>query len=107
MKFRVTEIPPYKQAPANGSERDNQKLRSEALRIEARKAFQALITQQNVRLTIRYFRKKGRSDASNIAGGITDALNGIAYNDDKQITEIHYQEMKGSIDEYQVLVEPI
>ena len=74
MQFRVTELPPYKQAPANGSERDNQRLRSEALRKEARKAFLALITQQNVRLTIRYFRKKGRSDAANIVGGVADAL---------------------------------
>jgi len=37
--------------------------------------------------------------------GISDALNGLAYIDDRQIDEIHYMEEKGIVDEYIVVVE--
>ena len=107
MELYVKEIPPYKQAPADRRERENQRTRTAALRKEVQNRFTTPMRQMGVRLTITYCRHKGRSDAVNIIGGIADALNGIAYDDDKQITEIHYRETKGSIDEYHVIVEEV
>jgi len=107
MKLHVKEIPPYKQTPADRKERVNQKIRVDALRKEAVRIFASPIRQKSVRLRIEYSRNKGRSDATNIIGGIADSLNGIAYDDDRQITEIHYEEKKGNIDEYQVIVEEV
>lgn len=104
-KLYIKEIPPYKQTPADRRERENQKIRTDALRREAESLFKTPVKEKNVRLTIKYCRCKGRSDAANIIGGVADALNGIAYDDDRQITEIHYQETKGNVDEYQVIVE--
>jgi len=104
-KLHVEEIPPYKQTPADRRERENQKIRTDALRREAESQFKTPISERNVRLTIKYCRCKGRSDAANIIGGIADALNEIAYDDDRQITEIYYQETRGNVDEYQVIVE--
>ena len=104
-KLHVKEIPPYKQTPADSRERKNQKIRTDALRREAEKQFKTPITRKNIRLIIKYCRCKGKSDAVNVIGGIADALNRIAYEDDKQITEIHYQEMRGDIDEYHASVE--
>jgi len=107
MKLCVKEIPPYKQAPADGRERENKRIRTMALKREAKEELSIPIKQKSVRLVIWYSRLRGKSDAVNIIGGIADALNGIAYNDDRQITEIHYDETKGNIDEYQVIVEEI
>lgn len=104
-KLYVKENPPYKQTPADSSERKNQKIRTNALRREAEKQFKTPITRKNIRLIIRYCRCKGKPDAVNVIGGIADALNRIAYEDDRQITEIHYMEIRGDIDEYHVSVE--
>lgn len=105
-KLHVKGIPPYKQTPADRRERENQVIRTATLRREAEHKFPTTM-KQSIRLTITYRRQKGRSDALNIIGGIADALNGIAYDDDKQITEIHYQETEGSLDEYHLIVEPV
>jgi Holliday junction resolvase RusA-like endonuclease len=105
-KLHVKGIPPYKQAPADRREKENQMTRIKALRREAEHTFPTPI-KQSIRLTIMYRRQKGRSDAANIIGGIADALNGIAYGDDKQITQINYQETKGNVDEYQIIIEEL
>jgi len=60
-----------------------------------------------VHLKVEYHRHKGRSDAANIIDGIADALNKIAYVDDKQIVEIHYHEALGKVDEYWVEIEEV
>jgi len=106
MRLHICEIPPYKQAPADTNERRNQMKRTEALKSAAVNEKTAPI-KGKVSLTITYSRKSGRSDAANIIGGIADALNGIAYDDDKQIVEIHYSETVGSSDKYQVSIEEL
>ncbi len=104
--LHVREMPPYKQTPADRRERENQKKRADALREEAN--CQSIPpTPNNVCLTINYHRHRGRADAANIIGGIADALNNITYDDDSQIVEIHYREIKANVDEYQVVVEDI
>lgn len=102
--LQVREIPPYKQTPADRRERQNQEMRADALKVEANRQFGSLL-RGNLRLTIEYHRHRGRSDAANIIGGIADALNKIAYDDDRQIVEIHYREAKGDVDWYQVVIE--
>ena len=57
-----------------------------------------------VKIEITYHRGKGRADSTNIIGGIADALNKIAYNDDRQIKEVHYSENKKTTDEYWVSI---
>jgi Holliday junction resolvase RusA-like endonuclease len=105
MELHVVGLPPYKQACADASEKKNQQERSNTLKEAAREQKQAIISNGKVRLSITYYRSRGRSDASNIIGGISDALNGLAYIDDRQIDEIHYIEEKGIVDEYEVIVE--
>jgi len=102
--LQAREIPPYKQTPAGRRERQNQEIRAHALKVEADRQFGSLL-RGNVRLRIEYHRHSGRSDVANIIGGIADALNRIAYADDKQIIEIHYREVKGDVDWYQVVIE--
>ncbi|NWG11230.1 RusA family crossover junction endodeoxyribonuclease [Candidatus Bathyarchaeota archaeon] len=80
--------------------------RTAALRREVEHKFLTLL-KHSIRLSITYHRQKGKSDAVNIIGGIADALNGIAYDDDSQITQINYQETKGSFDEYTIIVEEV
>ena len=104
--LQVKEIPPYKQTPADRHERQSQEKRANALMVEANSQFGSLL-RGNVRLTIEYHRYRGRSDAANIIGGIADALNRIAYDDDRQIVEIHYREAKGDVDWYQVAIEEV
>jgi Holliday junction resolvase RusA-like endonuclease len=106
-KLHVKEIPPYKQTPADRREKETQRIRIKALKEEAGGKSEISTSKKNIRLTIDYSRCKGRSDAANIIGGIADALNGIAYDDDRQITEINYQETKGSVDEYQAIIEEL
>jgi Holliday junction resolvase RusA-like endonuclease len=106
MKLHVVALPPYKQTCASLQEKQNQLKRTETLRQAAQEQKQAIIIKDaKVRLSITYYRSNGRSDASNIIGGISDALNGLAYTDDRQINEIHYKEEKGVLDEYIVIVE--
>ena len=107
VRLHVKEIPPYKQTPADEREKENQKMRTDVLKREARDYFRIPISRRKVRLTIEYHRGKGRSDAANVIGGVADALNGIAYDDDNQIAEIHYRERNGNIDEYWVTVEEV
>jgi len=103
VEFSIRSKPPYKQAPANSSEKENQKLYRQNLEIEARNHFSKPI-KGNIRIEITHTRAKGRSDAANIVGGIADALQGIGFEDDRQIVEIHYREEKGNMDSYLVRI---
>lgn len=105
MEIHVIEIPPYKQAWADAQERINQKKRVDALKAIAQEQNHAIIKEDKVRLSITYYRCRGRSDACNIIGGISDSLNGLAYIDDRQIAEVHYNEEKGMLDEYTIIID--
>ena len=50
----------------------------------------------DVRLTIT-FRVKRMADLDNLVKAVTDALNGIVYNDDRQIVEIHAFRIKDKL----------
>ena len=103
MKLHVKEVPPYKQAPADQREKQLQTIRTNALREVATKEILNRLTGP-VKIDIIYHRGKGRADSTNIIGGIADALNKIAYNDDRQIKEVHYSENKKTTDEYWVSI---
>jgi len=100
-EFLVRGKPPYKQAPADPSEQENQRTYRQNLEAEARRHFPETISRE-VRIEIIYTRAKGCSDAPNIIGGIIDSLQGIAYDNDRQVVEIHYRENRGPIDQYSV-----
>ena len=48
-----------------------------------------------------------KPDIDNIAKAITDAMNGIVYDDDAQITELHCQKYYGDDPKAVIVVEPI
>ena len=52
--------------------------------------------------------KAGRAaDVDNLAGGIMDAMNGICYKDDSQVTELRARRVKAEKDEIKIrLVQP-
>lgn len=103
--FVVDSVPPYKQTPADRAERERQDTYRRALQEKAREAFaNSLPFPAQCAVTIRYLRSRGQADSANIIGGILDSLQGIAFNDDRQVTEITYVEWKGNRDWYQVIV---
>jgi len=106
VEFLVRGIPPYKSTPADSLESERQRSYRESLRSEAQRYFEEPIIG-DVRMEIYYTRAKGRADPANIIGGVADALEGIAYINDRQLVEIHYREEKGRIDEYLVRISSI
>ena len=48
-----------------------------------------IMLEGEVRLTIRIFRARKVGDTENFCKSLIDALNGVAYRDDAQITELH------------------
>ena len=103
--FVVNSVPPWKQTPADDGEKCRQYERRCALQEEARKIFAGLqMFSGCCAVIIRYSRNAGRADGANIIGGILDGLQGIAYQNDKQVTEITYREWSGDQDWYQVAV---
>ncbi len=103
--FVVYAKPPYKQAPADATEREYQLERKYALQEKAREVISDYRSQDVMySVDIRYCRHGGKSDSANNIGGILDCLQGIAFSNDKQVVEIHYTEWKGSQDWYQVTV---
>jgi len=106
VEIPVRGIPPYKSIPADSSERKKQRSYRERLRSEAQKHFKEPI-MGDIRMEIYYTRAKGRADPANIIGGVADALEGIAYINDRQLVEIHYREEKGRIDKYLVRISSI
>jgi hypothetical protein len=104
LEIYVEGCPPWKQAAANGDEKARQKERRALLEEKAREIFgkaPCLVTQ--IKLSIRYRRNIGRCDATNIIGGIADALQAV-YFDDREIRQVHYIEEWGDKDEYWVTV---
>ena len=102
IEISILGIPPYKQIPAK-NERKAQNERREALRKKAREIFD-LPNSNNVSLNIIYSRHKGKADTANIIGGIADALQGVAYKNDRQIKTIHYCEKEGKGDQYTISI---
>jgi|YelNatPaOPRAMG01_1025707.scaffolds.fasta_scaffold209998_1 Holliday junction resolvase RusA-like endonuclease len=103
--FVVNSAPPWKQAPANKAEKRRQCERLQVLREKAGEVFADLpMISGHCAVIIRYSRNVGRADGANIIGGILDGLRGIAYQDDRQVTEITYREWAGDQDWYQVTV---
>lgn len=103
IEFKVKGKPPYKQAPADSSERINKKTYRDSLIAEAKKHF----TQPNraeLKIDVSYLRGDGRADAMNIIGGIADSLEGIAYHNDRQLVEVHYRERRAVADEYVIRI---
>lgn len=64
----IVALPPYKQTCADSQERKNQQERTNALKAVAQEQKQAIIHYAKVRLSVTYYRSRGRSDASNIIG---------------------------------------
>ena len=106
--FEVDGSPPYKQTPADVSEAARQKQRRELLQREARRAAADAVIEcpldGQVSMSITYLRARGRTDAANIIGGIADGLQGIAYVNDSQVTEVHYIEEAAKEESYSVTI---
>ena len=105
VSMRAKGPPPWKQAPADGKEKLAQQERRSLLQAEAHKALSACEPAEGpVSRSITYRRAAGRSDAANIIGGIADTLEGIVYQNDRQVIEIHYVEEDAVEDEYEVTI---
>lgn len=110
IQILVRDRPPVKTAvyDRNNSKR-RQKLLEETLKVakESKRAFE--LYGKRVKMTISYRRSEGKHDAANIISGIADAMQGPFYQDDNQISEIHYIEQpvkKGKKkDDYEVILE--
>ncbi|MBI4362254.1 MAG: RusA family crossover junction endodeoxyribonuclease [Euryarchaeota archaeon] len=104
----VRGIPPYKQAPADVSERRNQQERKAILKHQSEEALRGIGAKfdkdERLGIWVSYRRKKGRADAANIIGGIADTLQGLVYSNDHQLRQIHYEEQPGEVDGYTVKV---
>lgn len=104
IEISLSGIPPYKQTPANNErERQVQNERREALKKKAREICDSP-SNDNLSLNITYWRHRGRADSANIIGGIADALQGVAYKNDRQIKTIHYCEKEGKGDQYTISI---
>ncbi len=101
VEFQVIGKPPYKQTPADSSERANQRSYRDNLVMEAKKHFTEF-SNDRLKIEVVYTRNRGMADSMNIIGGIADSLEGIAYENDKQLVEVHYVEKTGLRDEYTI-----
>jgi len=101
--LHIIEKPPYKQSYADSCERKNVAKYKNALIENAKKTFKSPLPRTvKIKLAIKYRRSQGKADSLNIIGGIGDALQKIAYFNDRQIVEVHYIEEIGERDEYWV-----
>jgi len=104
----VVALPPYKQTPANKSEKQGQARRKDQLQqVASACRNEKFFSAKRILLSVKYQRARGLADAANIIGGIADALEGILYLDDNRITEVHYVEEsapEATFDEYWVEV---
>jgi len=100
-------LPPFKANPGPGRTRAGAQQRQQLFREAAQRVLEDWRAKQKagdaviypwepmkakVCLDILYSRAKGENDAANIIGGISDALQGVFYADDKQIVGITYSE---------------
>lgn len=104
LTFVVDAVPPWKQIPADEAEKRRQEDRKKALQERAKKALRVAPLSTPCTVSIRYFRKEGRSDSANIIGGVLNSLQNIIFKNDNQVVEISYTEWPGSRDWYQVTV---
>ena len=105
VSFVVEAPPPWKQVPADAVERNRQVQRLGALRQAAQEAMKGKAPlSSRCAVFIRYVRSQGRADGANIVGGVLDGLQGIAFDNDRQVAEATYQEQQGPTDRYQVTV---
>jgi len=103
--FVVDNRPPWKQTPADESEKKRQAKRKKALQEKAKEVFKTSpLPFTPYAVLIRYSRKEGRPDSANIVGGILDGLQNIIFENDNQVKEIFYTEWQGDRDWYQVTV---
>lgn len=63
------------------------------------------ITSGEYALTIEFTRKESQRDAANIIDEVANVLQGVLYQNDGQLTEIHYKEREGKEEEYTITVE--
>lgn len=103
IKLHVRETPPSV-SQVTPLEIEEKKKFVNNLQREARNHFKSPI-EGNIKLVIKYRRYTRNYDGVNIVGGIANALEGIAYFNDRQVTEIHYSEEKGDAEEYWVEIE--
>jgi len=86
--------------PVKGNSSNVNKIRKEVLREEAAKQLDYSKPKwTNVKMKVHYYNGEGRDDVLNVEGGIADALQGIAYSNDKQIRS-------SSMDEYFLAKDP-
>ncbi|MGI0013729.1 MAG: RusA family crossover junction endodeoxyribonuclease [Nitrososphaera sp.] len=101
--FTVNNKPPYKQSPADRTERINQAKYKESLIAEARNHL-AEPAAGPLKMEIDVRRYRAAMDGANIIGGIADTLQDIAYSNDRQLVEIRYLERKATADSYTVRI---
>ena len=105
ISIRFERLPPFKANPGPGqtSARTRQqqfaRIAEQTIldwrtRQGSPQAFQHPWDPMTARIAIRvkYKRAKGENDAANIIGGICDALQGILYANDRQVTQFEYSE---------------
>lgn len=102
--FVVDNMPPWEQTPADDNEKARQIKRKQALQEKARESFNSSPVSTPCAISIRYCRNIGRLYGTNIVGGVTEGLQGIIFEDDKQVVEISYCEWSGDRDWYQITV---
>lgn len=118
ISFQVSDLPPWKQT-SKGDRKEKQKrvkslkccAKSEIEKFNERLRQRVSIAwinpmdpQTMVHIFIHYTRGIGKSDATNIIGGIADALQGILYENDRQIRKVAYTEDSGASDEYRIII---
>ncbi len=105
LRIEFTGLPPFKANPGPG--RRGARLRQESFKEAAQRVLAAWRSEYSkdgvvpfpwdpmsakIVLGITYTRVNGDNDAANIIGGISDALQGVFYVNDKQIGSISYWE---------------
>jgi len=106
-KIEFNGLPPFKASPGPARTRAGAQQRQQLFKETAQRALKNWRAEQgfadsvvypwdpmsaSVSLTIAYGRAKGGNDAANIIGGISDALQGVFYANDRQIVGITYSE---------------
>ena len=106
-KIEFNGLPPFKAGAGPARTRTGAQQRQQLFKETAQQALKNWRAEQGVgdsvifpwnpmsariSLTIVYSRAKGENDAANIVGGISDALQGVFYANDKQIVGIVYSE---------------
>lgn len=72
--------------PVKGNSTPENKIRKQKLKEEATKQLDYSNPKgDNVKMKIHYYNGEGGDDVLNVEGGIADALEGVAYNNDRQI----------------------